>query len=199
VSVLAQSPLKFEVTTIKPAPADAVVNRVVQADPGRISFQMILRNLIYYAYGNGLSTALQVSGGPDWIHRTRYDIQGLAQASATQRQFRAMLRALLEERFGLKIHTETHSIDVYALVAVRNDGKLGPRIEDWTGTCQSGAPPTEDDPKTPRCTGYLSPAGIMSGRCNDVCGCRDLVRPTPSLRPHLRGSHRTDGSIQNGT
>lgn len=77
VSVLAQSPLKFEVATIKPAPADAVVNRVVQADPGRISFQMILRNLIYYAYGNGLSTALQVSGGPDWINRTRYDIQGL--------------------------------------------------------------------------------------------------------------------------
>jgi uncharacterized protein (TIGR03435 family) len=160
-SLFAQPALKFEVATIKPAPPDAAVNRVVPAGPGRISFQMTLRNLIYYAYGNGLSTALRVSGGPDWIGRTSYDVQGLAPGGATQRQFRAMLRALLEERFALKTHTETQSIDVYALLPARSDGRLGPRVEDWDGTCRSGAPPTEDDPKTPRCTAVFRPPGMF--------------------------------------
>ncbi|HEY2857955.1 MAG TPA: TIGR03435 family protein [Terracidiphilus sp.] len=159
--VFAQPALKFEVATIKPAPPDAAANRVVPGDAGRISFQMTLRNLIYYAYGNGLSTALQVSGGPDWISRTRYDVQGLAPGSATQRQFRAMLRSLLEERFALKVHTETQSIDVFALTPARSDGKLGPKVEPWDGTCGGRAPAGEDDPKTPRCTAIFRPPGMF--------------------------------------
>jgi uncharacterized protein (TIGR03435 family) len=160
-SVFAQPALEFEVATIKPAPPDAALNRVVQVDPSRISFQMTLRNLIYYAYGNGLSTALRVSGGPDWIGKTVYDVQGLAPSSATPRQFRAMLRALLEDRFALKTHTETQSIDVYALMPVRSDGKLGPRVEAWDGTCGGRTPTGEDDPKTPRRTAAFRPPGMF--------------------------------------
>jgi uncharacterized protein (TIGR03435 family) len=159
--VFAQPALKFEVATIKPAPPDAAVNRVVPGSPGRISFQMTLRNLIYYAYGNGLSTALRVSGGPDWINRTVYDVQGLAQGNPTQRQFRAMLRTLLEERFALKTHAETQSIDVYALVPARSDGKLGPKVEVWDGTCGGRTPPQDDDPKTPRCNTSFRPPGMF--------------------------------------
>ena len=159
--VFAQPTLKFEVATIKLAPPDAAANRVVQGGPGRISFQMTLRNLIYYAYGSGLSTALRVSGGPDWINKTSYDVEGLAPGAATQRQFRAMLRALLEERFALKTHTETQSIDVYALVLARSDGKLGPKVEAWDGTCGGRTPSGEDDPKTPRCTAVFRPPGMF--------------------------------------
>lgn len=72
-----------------------------------------------------------------------------------------MLRALLEERFALKTHTETQSIDVYALVPARSDGKLGPKVEAWDGTCVSGAPPTEDDPATPRCLAVFRPPGMV--------------------------------------
>jgi uncharacterized protein (TIGR03435 family) len=160
-SLFAQPALKFEVATIKPAAPDAAANRVVQNSPGRIAFQMTLRNLIYYAYGNGLSTALRVSGGPDWIDRNRFDVQGLAPASTTQRQFRAMLRALLEERFALKTHGETQSIDVYAMVLARADGKLGPKVEEWDGTCGGRTPPAEDDPQTPRCTALFRPPGMF--------------------------------------
>ena len=35
-----------------------------------------------------------------------------------------MLRALLEERFNLKLHTETKELTVYALVVGRNGPKL---------------------------------------------------------------------------
>jgi len=57
-----------------------------------------------------------------------------------------MLRALLEERFGLKTHTETQTIDVFAPVPARSDGKLGPKVEVWNGTCQGQTPPREEDP-----------------------------------------------------
>ena len=160
-SLFAQPALRFEVATIKLAPPDAAANRVAQTSPGRISFQMTLRNLIYYAYGNGLSTAFRVSGGPDWINRTRYDVQGLAQGKPTPRQFRAMLRTLLEERFALKVHTETQSIDVLALVPARSDGKLGPKVKVWDGTCGGRTPPEEDDPQTPRCNASFRPPGMF--------------------------------------
>ncbi|MBZ5673581.1 MAG: TIGR03435 family protein [Acidobacteriia bacterium] len=160
-SAFAQPALKFEVATIKPAPPDAALNRVVQVDPSRISFQMTLRNLVYYAYGNGLSTALRVSGGPDWIAKTVYDVQGLAPGSATPRQFRAMLRTLLAERFALKTHTETQTIDVFAMTPARADGKLGPKVVVWDGTCPGGATPREDDPKMPRCPSPFRSDGIF--------------------------------------
>ncbi len=81
--------------------------------------------------------------------------------SPLQRQFRTMLRALLEERFALKTHRETQSIDVYALVLARSDGKLGPKVEVWDGTCGGRTPPEEDDPKTPRCSALFRPPGMF--------------------------------------
>ena len=77
---------------------------------------MTLRALLYEAYGSGLSTSLSVSGGPAWINRDRYTIEAVAQGKPDDRQVRAMLRRLLEERFALKTHMETRQIDVFALV-----------------------------------------------------------------------------------
>jgi len=123
-------PLKFEVATVKPAaPNDGVSGVMPSPSPGRIEFRnMTLRLLIYQAYGSGLSTAMSVSGGPDWMNRNRYTIEALAQSNPTDRDYRAMLRSLLEERFALKTHTETREIDVYALALDRADRKLGPKV-----------------------------------------------------------------------
>lgn len=73
---------------------------------------MTLRTLIYQAYGNGLSAAMSVSGGPG----TRYTIEGRAEGNPSDREFRAMPRSPLEERFALKTHREPREIDVWAPV-----------------------------------------------------------------------------------
>jgi uncharacterized protein (TIGR03435 family) len=122
---------------------------------------MTLRNLIYYAYGSGLSTELRVSGGPDWVGKTPYEVVGTAPGRSTQRQFREMLRALLEERFSWKAHIEKQPFDVFAMVPARSDGKLGPKVEPWDGTCEGRAPSEEDDPKTPRCMAMFRPPGMF--------------------------------------
>ncbi|MEP6963774.1 MAG: TIGR03435 family protein, partial [Acidobacteriota bacterium] len=165
-SVFGQTPLKFEVATIKPSASTGTANRVVPGGGGRIAFQnMTLRLLVYWAYGSGLSTALKVSGGPDWGNRDRFDIQALAPGNPTERQFRMMLRSLLEERFAMKWHAETETNDVYLLTMARNDGKLGPKVQEWDGTCGGRAPAGgDDDPDVPRCgAGYRPPGMVLEG------------------------------------
>ena len=46
-----------------------------------------------------------------------------------------MLRRLLAERFGLKVHYENRERPVYELVRARADGRLGPQITPNTVDC----------------------------------------------------------------
>jgi uncharacterized protein (TIGR03435 family) len=163
----AQPAPKFEVATIKLAdPNAAVRNQMLRVAPNRISIQsMTLTWMIYTAYGEGMNTSATVTGAPDWANRTAYAVEGLAHEPATQRQFQAMLRTLLEDRFGLKIRTETKSGNIYALVLDRSDGKLGPKVQPWDGACAGGRMPSpDDDPAYPRCpSGYIAPGLRLDG------------------------------------
>jgi uncharacterized protein (TIGR03435 family) len=165
--VFAQPPPRFEVATIKLAAPDAQVrNQMIRVSANRMSIQsMSLIWMIYTAYGEGMNTSATVAGGPDWANRTAYAVEGLSREPATRRQFQAMLRALLEDRFGLKIRTEMKSGNIYALVVDRSDGKLGPNVLPWDGTCYGGRMPTEDDdPAYPRCaSGYSGPGIFLDG------------------------------------
>ena len=154
----------FEVATIKLAlPNAAPRNQLLRVSPNRISIpSMTLSWLIYTAYGEGMSTSTAVVGGPDWRNQTAYAIEAQSQQPATQLQFQAMLRTLLEDRFGLKIHREAVEGDIYALVLDRSDGKLGPKVQPWTGTCANGRTPSKDeydDPLIPAC-----PSGLLGNR-----------------------------------
>ena len=106
---------------------------------------------------------MNVSGGPEWINRNRYTIEAVAQGNPTDRDYRAMLRNLLEERFSLKTHRETREIDVYGLVPDRADKKTGPKVKPCgIGTCRSGKEPRpESDPTMPRCTGAFRTPGLV--------------------------------------
>jgi len=136
-----------EVATIKLASPNAIQrNQLVRVSPNRIFIpSMTLTWLIYTAYGEGMSTLLPLVGGPDWRNQTAYAIEAQSQQPATQLQFQAMLRTLLEDRFGLKIHREAVEFQFYALVLDRSDGKLGPKVQPWTGTCANGRTPSKDE------------------------------------------------------
>jgi uncharacterized protein (TIGR03435 family) len=152
----------FEAATIKRAAQDAPRNRVMPTSPNRLNIpSMTLSWLIYTAHGDGgFNTAMRVTGGPDWVNRMAFAVEGVASANVTPRQRRLMLQRLLEERFALKLRTEVTSVDMNVLVVDRRDSTLGPKVKEWDGTCKNGKPSEEDDPAVPRCLSGYRPGGI---------------------------------------
>ena len=140
-AALAQAPSapSFTVATIKPSDAPNPGGFMTFPAPGRLSAPNFpLQMLIGFAY-SGEGAGLEVTGGPDWIRQDRYNVQAQAEGTPTQPELRLMLRTLLAERFGLKVHTDSKPIDVYEMVLARSDGKLGPKVEPFDGECVPGA------------------------------------------------------------
>jgi bla regulator protein blaR1 len=95
-----------------------------------------LPQIIRVAYG---VLDFQVTGGPDWINREKYDVNAkflngiedakfwsLPQDEQTSRmdQRRLELQALLADRFRLVVHHETRQLPVYSLTIAANGPKL---------------------------------------------------------------------------
>ena len=128
-SALAQSPMDsttFEVASIRPNAADD--NRFMfRGGPGLTAAGVTLKFLVVHAYD---VLAYQISGGPGWMSTDRWDIRAKAgniKIRLQSEQFLTMLRALLADRFQLKVHSETKEMSVYALVVAKNGPKLTPR------------------------------------------------------------------------
>ena len=79
-----------------------------------------------------------------------------------------MLRALLTERFNLRLQSETRELPLYELTLARQDGRLGPSLRAFTeDNCTrraAGSPlgPTATD--RPACGALYSPTGHWVGR-----------------------------------
>ena len=74
-----------------------------------------------------------IEAGPAWINSERYTIEAKADVVPSQGMMHGpLLRALLEDRFHLKIHRETREIPVYALTVAKGGLKLKPFQE---GSC----------------------------------------------------------------
>ena len=128
-SALAQSPtdsMTFEVASIRPNAASD--NRFMfRGGPALTADGVTLKFLVVHAYD---VLAYQVSGGPGWMSTDRWDIRAKAGNIAVRlqsEQFLTMLRALLADRFQLRVHRETKEMYVYALVVAKNGPKLTPR------------------------------------------------------------------------
>jgi uncharacterized protein (TIGR03435 family) len=71
----------------------------------------------------------QLSGGPAWAESDRYDVDARTPNAATEEQKRAMLRALLADRFHLAIHRQTKTFPVYVLTVAKGGPKFGPYFQ----------------------------------------------------------------------
>ena len=124
----------YDVATIKPADTAGVIlpNGGRRITPGTTA-RAYIRTA--YAPGAGLLTPVQVIGGPDWIDKDRYVIDGKAPAdlevamqkmNTTDRiqHDHAMRQSLLAERFHLKVHFEVREMPVYALVPAKGGLKI---------------------------------------------------------------------------
>ena len=121
----------FEVAAIR-------VNHDPAADPnvnslpgGRlIVTSQSLRDLLKFAFD---LKDFQIEGAPGWADGDRYDIDAKTAAAGSGQNIRLLVRALLEDRFGLKHHTETRELTIYSLRLAKSGLKMT-RHDDGAGT-----------------------------------------------------------------
>jgi uncharacterized protein (TIGR03435 family) len=149
--------LAFEVASVKPNDSGSRASSSSTMPGGGFrATNITLRLLILTAYR---LKGFQLIGGPDWLDSARFDIAARAPENTTQDQTLLMLRTLLEERFKFAAHGETKEQQVYALVPVRIDGTLGPKIKRSTLDCTA-------TPSSQGCgmnTNTTSNSGMMKG------------------------------------
>jgi uncharacterized protein (TIGR03435 family) len=119
----------FDVATIKPTALTDGSWRLQPTPDGFTGMDISLRTLISEAYG--IYDITHIVGGPAWIDRDKFDLEARfdpaeipGASHLTFRQRADMLRHLLAERFGLKVHWETKEFPVYHLVIAKGGPKL---------------------------------------------------------------------------
>jgi uncharacterized protein (TIGR03435 family) len=94
------------------------------------------------AYFLGVEDGARVRGGPDWVRSALYTIDAVAAGAADAQTMRGpMLRALLERRFGLKVHVGTEQFPVPQLTVAPG----GLKMKEGTCTPDPSQPPTPGD------------------------------------------------------
>src|SRR5215469_2764834 len=106
-SLVAAHSAAFEVASIKPAPANQYIPPRI--DPQRFHIVTTLADAILWA-NDIFDQNYKISGGPQWVRRDYYEIEGKADAAATKKELRAMLQTLLVDRFKLRLHREAREM-----------------------------------------------------------------------------------------
>lgn len=134
------------------APASAPVYSSVSIKPSQSSGDSLIRSKMKISLKDGSFVAegvtlqrliqmayhlqdSQISGGPDWLNSTRFDIEAklddssvaaMHQQTADHKNFddQAMLKGLLADRFKLALHPQTQTVPAYDLVVDESGPKL---------------------------------------------------------------------------
>jgi len=119
----------WEVATVRPSDPD----EKEQSFAVRGRHVMIKRQTVetMLMVGYGLQKT-QIANAPDWVKSQSFDVDGVpdAEGQPSVQQFQSMVRKLLVERFGLKMHTEQREMAAYALTIAKGGEKLTPTKSD---------------------------------------------------------------------
>jgi uncharacterized protein (TIGR03435 family) len=156
----------FETASVKPNPSRDGRRDANLAGGRFVMTYTTLRELITFAYprrDGHLRYELEITGGPAWINADHFDViakgdgpglgfdaanSGAGAATSSEisavDRVRAMVRALLADRFKLTTHNELRDLPVYELRTDRSNGQLGPQLKkvdvDCVALSTSGAP-----------------------------------------------------------
>ena len=167
-----QNPIAFEVASVKANTSGSLMTSMqINLPDGFTATNQTLGNLIAFVYQ---VRPWEVSGAPDWLQSSRFDINLRSDHQITFDEKLTMIRGLLEERFSLQTHREVRDTRIYALVIASSDRTLGPNLKPTTPDCAAvlrarriggpGAMPlTRSDTAEPAC-------GSMVGGLRGVTG-----------------------------
>ncbi len=136
------APLSFEVATVRDSDPGGSTPSAIRFLPDTLQVRsMTLRELIAIAYDLNFASEQQVIGGPSWVRTEKFDViakedEGMSKrihnlpSSEQGDANRQLIRTLLEERFGLKLHQEQRTSTTYTLELAKGGPKLSPGVLD---------------------------------------------------------------------
>jgi bla regulator protein BlaR1 len=136
-------PLTFDVVSIRenkdqPDPARIPIQLGPTPDGYRVRvlpLSLVLRSAYIPSQGSAYFGPAQMTGLPAWINSTRYDIDAKISAADLPRwkdpaqqpaMLRAMLQAMLIDRFKIVVHREIKELPIYELTVAKNGPKFKP-------------------------------------------------------------------------
>ena len=122
----------WEVITVKPSdPNDRGDHFGVHGPHVTLEYETV-ENLLCFGYNLQKN---QIADASDWVKTERWDVDGLADVDGEPNvaQLQGMVRKVLAERFGLKLHREQREMPVFALRAAKGGPKLTTNTSDPNG------------------------------------------------------------------
>jgi len=171
----AQSPLAFEVASVKPNNSGDLEQHIFRSATGLTVTNMPARELIRFAYLP--RQPFQLVGGPSWIGSDRFDMVAKIEGSAPPPTlpgvepdaFMLAMRTLLADRFKLRVHHEQREMDIYALVLAKPTNGPTAGLKPSTTDCEALVQAatrgglTQPTPGTPVCGLWGTPGQIRMG------------------------------------
>ena len=114
----------WEVATVKPSDPDETNQTFAVRGRHVVIQRQSVEAMLMVGYGLQKN---QIAGAPEWVRTGNFDVDGTPDVDGepSVQQFQSMVRKLLAERFGLKMHYEQHEMAVFALRV----GKDGPKLK----------------------------------------------------------------------
>ena len=118
----------WEVVTVKPSDPKATSDYLDQNGRHLTFANKTVEMLLAAGYNVHKS---QIGEVPEWVKSEHWDIDGLCNMDGqmSMAQLEPMIRKVLAERFGLKLHVEQRTVPVYALTVA----KSGPKLVEGSG------------------------------------------------------------------
>lgn len=162
----------LEIASITPKTSGTTAGGGIRFQPkgGEVqATDVTLTELVKFAYQRHFFDDREVTGGPAWVTSDRFDVYikvsggHVFDADGIPRKTLGLLRALLVDRFKLKVREEYRDRAVYALTMAGTDGALGPKARQSNIDCGAvirGERPPLLPGQGPPC-GFKTPPGRL--------------------------------------
>lgn len=113
----------WEVVTVKPSDPNAVGDHIDQNGRHLVLAGDTVEMLLVLGYNVQKN---QIADAPDWVKTARWNIEGLCNTDGEMNlpQLQTMIRKVLAERFGLKLHKDQREMAVYRLTVTKGGPKM---------------------------------------------------------------------------
>ena len=158
---------RFEVASIRQNTSGSLSNSLnIKGETFTVANFSLMR-LMQVAYS---VTEAQIIGGPEWVRSDRFDINAKFAAGSKRDQLTLMLRALVEERFQLRLRNETREMPLLELTLARDDRRVGPNLHDCSNTDDKAGVSTPEKP-------FTAPRGgaVAAGACAPMSNVASLA------------------------